>query len=100
MDLTNKKLSEETLWIIMSKDRKFIAKGTPRNREIVRMDDKKDKKRLLSYSTKGRAESGFKNNGFYGAHQLNPDPEVPVFLADLPKYLEAVEVKMTLTEIV
>lgn len=30
----------------MSKDRKFVAKGTPRNREIIAVDDLKDTKKI------------------------------------------------------
>jgi len=59
MEISNKKV-----WIIMSKDRKVVGKGTPRNRELILVSDIKDKKRLLTYSSKGMAESGFKNSFF------------------------------------
>lgn len=57
-------ISNKTVWVIMSKDRKVIGKGTPRNRELVFVDDEKDKKRYLTYSSKGMAESGFKYSFF------------------------------------
>lgn len=60
MEIENKKV-----WVIMSKDRKVIAKGTPRNRNLVLIENKKDKKRLITYSSKGMAEAGFKNSWFY-----------------------------------
>jgi hypothetical protein len=37
-------LDNKIVWLIMSKDRKFVAKGTPRNRYMVSVDDKKCKK--------------------------------------------------------
>lgn len=54
----------------MSKNRTLVAKGTPRNRELVRVDNLKDTKRYLTYSSKGKAESGFKISGFYGEGQI------------------------------
>lgn len=32
---------EEKIWVIMSKDRKVIAKGTPRNRYLIHLSDTK-----------------------------------------------------------
>lgn len=84
MEIENKKV-----WVIMSKDRKIVAKGTPRNRCLVLTEDVKCKKRLLTYSSKGMAESGFNNNWFY-------EYDLPL---DSKHYkredLEAVEVKMS-----
>lgn len=60
-------LFNNSQWVIMSKDRKVIAKGTPRNRELISVDAKKDKKRFLTYSSKGKAEAGFRDSFFYGA---------------------------------
>lgn len=54
----------ETIWFIMSKDRKLIAKGVPRNRYLCHIDEN-DKKRFLTYSSEGKARSGFEDNGFY-----------------------------------
>ena len=47
-------------------DRKFIAKGVPRSRYLVAIDDEKDKKRIMTYASKGRAEAGFRTSFFYG----------------------------------
>ena len=88
-------ISNKTVWLIMSKDRSLVAKGTPRNRELVRVDDPKDTKRYLTYSSKAKAESGFKVSGFYGQHQLKGYEQGH----SLDKYLEAVECEMILKEI-
>lgn len=55
----------KTVWIIVSKDRKVIAKGVPRERNLVLIDDEKDEKRILTYSSKKKAENAYKNNYFY-----------------------------------
>jgi hypothetical protein len=81
-------LETKIVWLIMSKDRQYVAKGTPRNRYMISIDDKKDKKRYLTYSSKGMAESGFKNSGFYGCKK--PRGGEPT------DYYEAVECEMTL----
>lgn len=82
-------LFKEKVWVIMSKDRQHIAKGTPRNRYLIKLDDKKDKKRFLTYSSKGKAESAYSGGlGFYG--QGYGDNEIKV---------EPVEVEMILTTI-
>jgi len=83
---------QQTVWFIMSKDRTFVAKGTPRNRHLVRWDDPKDKKRFLTYTTKGKAESGFKVSGFYGMGSINGFK----YGDDLSNYLEPVEVVITM----
>lgn len=74
---------DQTHWIIMSKDRKYIAVGTPRNREIILLE-KYNGKRVLTYKSKGMAESAFKNHGFYGVRGVE---------------LEAVEVNVKYTEV-
>ena len=57
---------KEKNWVIMTKDRTMIAKGNPRNRWMVRVDDKKDRKRILTYKSKTMAEMAFSyGNGFY-----------------------------------
>jgi len=76
----------------MSKDRKVIAKGVPRNRELVLVDDEKDKKRILTYSSKKMAEVGFKS-GFYGQGLLDGFG----LGCRLKDFVEAVECEMTLT---
>lgn len=78
-----------TVWVIMSKDRKWIAKGIPRSRYLIKVDDKKDSKRILTYSSKRKAEAGFKLNSFYGAHRF-----------DEKEHLEAVRCELTLNEII
>ena len=81
-------LETKIVWLIMSKDRQYVAKGTPRNRYMISVDNKKDKKRYLTYSSKGMAESGFKKSGFYGY----PIPRG----VDPTDYYEAVECEMIL----
>ena len=69
----------------MSKDRQYVAKGTPRNRRLVKTDDPKDKKRFLTYSSEGMARAGFSSGlGFYGPNDLE---------------LEAVECEMVIKEV-
>jgi hypothetical protein len=79
---------KETKWVIMDKQRTVIAKGTPRNRHLISLDNKKDKKRVLYYNSKGMARNGY-STGFYSY--------------GLPKEwdeykLEPVEVELTMTE--
>ncbi len=86
-------------WVIMDKKRRVIAKGVPRNRWLVRLDDYKDKKRILFYDTKKRAEAAFNGCGFYD----NFDPEKKSnnehgFIVFGQYDLEAVRVKVTVTE--
>lgn len=77
----------------MSKDRQFVAKGTPRKRHLIRIDDKKDKKRFLTYNSKGKAESAFKNCGFYGQTQML---YCETFDHDLTRFLDAVPCSMVI----
>lgn len=95
-------------YLIISKDRKMIAKGVPRNRYICLISEA-DKKRVLTYSSKGMAESGFKNSGFYLSdnvkHYIKENyPELVredgwVFWDDkMSELFEAVEFTMELTE--
>lgn len=55
----------EEKWVIMDKNRKVIAKGSPRNRHLVFLDDKKDKKRFLTYTSEAIARVAYENSGFY-----------------------------------
>lgn len=71
----------------MTKDRKMIAKGVPRNRYLVAMDDEKDKKRILTYQSEGRALAGFKTSWFWGSKDYTVDD------------LEAVQMKLTMEEV-
>lgn len=82
-------LVNRKVWIIISKDRKIIAKGVPRNRYLCRVDDDKDNKRILFYTSEAKATTAFKNNWFYDGD-----------LVTTSNHLEAVAVNMILEEIV
>jgi hypothetical protein len=81
----------ETVWVIMTKCRKYIAKGTPRNRELVEVKSN-CKKRFLTYSSKAKAEAGFKLSGFY-TYSLKDFP-YNTYGVNRSEYLEAVECRM------
>lgn len=85
-------VSKETVWVIMTKCKKYIAKGTPRNRYLVAIDDQKDKKRYLTYTSKAKAESAFKVSGFY-TYKLKDFPYDMRALKS-EDYLEAVECEL------
>jgi len=87
-------IKNEKVWVIMSKDRLLIAKGTPRNRCLIEVSNTKDKKRILTYASKGKAESAFKISGFY-TYQLPAEFKN----AGEAENLEAVECNITLTTI-
>lgn len=55
---------KETKWIIMDKKRTVIAKGVPRDRCLVSVDDKNDHKRILYYTSYSKAKLGY-STGFY-----------------------------------
>ena len=55
---------KETKWIIMDKERTVIAKGVTRDRHLVSVNDIKDNKRVLYYTSYGKAKSGY-STGFY-----------------------------------
>lgn len=57
-------LKFDHVYLIMSKDEQLIARGVPRNRYICHIDEKTNK-RLLTYSSKGKAISAFTDCGFY-----------------------------------
>jgi len=61
----NKLLIKEKRYVIVSKDRKVIAKGVRRNRALVDVDDPENKQRILTYTSLKRAEKGFKCAWFY-----------------------------------
>jgi hypothetical protein len=84
------------VWVIVSKDRKFIAKGVPRDRCLVRIDDEKDTKRILTYASKGKAESGFKTSGFYGQQEVLGGWDSGNKLEDV---LEAIPVEISMKEL-
>ena len=85
---------KEKVFVIMSKDRQVIAKGVPRNRYLIYVNDTKDKKRILTYPSKGYAESAYKDSYFYNGYSKFVDKTKKVYTAD---DLEAVECTLTLT---
>jgi len=54
---------DKEVWVLMDRRRRIIAKGTPRNRHLVFVDDQKDNKRILTYRTKATAEAN--STGFW-----------------------------------
>jgi hypothetical protein len=70
----------------MDKERTVLAKGNVRDRHLVDLADTKDQKRILTYTTPGRARGAFKNYGFYD----EPDEDYE---------LEAVKVEITIREV-
>lgn len=62
--------------------------------DLMSVDDPTEM-RLLTYSSKGRAEAGFKSSGFYSQYKL-PGYK---YGEPLATWLEAVPIKMTLEEI-
>lgn len=83
---------EEKIWVIISKDRKVIAKGTPRNRFLIHFTDTKSNLRYLTYASKAKAEVAFKNSFFYYRDASGKYAPCPYTRNDL----EAVEAKMIL----
>ena len=83
-------ISKET-WVIMSTCRTVIAAGNPRDRKLIKGGDA-GSQRILTYTTKGKAESAFKKNGFWPKYKENyNDPDLD---------LEAVKVNITYEEVV
>ena len=67
----NGRITKQVVWVIMSKDRELIAKGTPRNRYLVEVGNVTDKKRQMTYSSEGKAKAAFDNRTFfYRGHNL------------------------------
>ena len=66
-------LFDQTLWVIVTKDRKKIAKGVPRKRYLIPIDDDKDKKRILTYTSKNKAIAGYRGLGFYGGNRYEDE---------------------------
>ena len=99
----------ETIYLIVSKDRKLIAKGVPRSRYICHIDEKTNK-RLLTYASKGKAEAGF-IGGEFGLTQATVEyirENYPQYVREtglvfwseaMEELFEAVEFKMTLEEV-
>ena len=97
----NNILFRERKWIIMSKDRTLVARGVPRDRYLVRVDDTKDNKRILSYNSKRMAEAGFMDSGFYSDEIPQKDENGIWINQDTwrKKNLEAVPVIITIEEV-
>lgn len=81
---------KEIKWVIMDKDRTVIAKGVPRNRWLISVDDKRDKKRVLYYTSEAKAIAGFTGSGFYNSWKPGTRESYE---------LEAVRVELTIQEI-
>lgn len=64
----------QDVWVIMDKNRKAIACGVPRNREMKMFEDCNS--RILTYQSEKKAIAGFTSSGFYDrtAKQLDDDP--------------------------
>lgn len=77
-------------WVIMDKGRTVIAKGVPRNRQLIPLSDTEDQQRILDYTTKSRAVTGFTGCGFWNNH--DPDNDGKHY------ELEAVPVEITIKE--
>ena len=88
-------IEKTIVWVIMSKDRTIIARGTPRNRCLVLVNDPKNKQRLITYTSEAKAIAGFRDSGFYNMGLL------PGYKCgdDLSKHLEAVKCELLLTSV-
>lgn len=80
-------------YVIMSKDRKVIAKGSPRNRHLVKLDDTKDKKRILYYDNKKVAINAYTACGFF------IPSDVDITHENRCEKLEPVLIEITISEI-
>lgn len=77
----------------MSKDRKYIACGVPRNRSLIPVEESFDQ-RLLHYQTKKKAELGYRMSGFYGQIDILKEAGFD-WSDDLSNILEPVQAKIT-----
>lgn len=91
-------IENRTVWVIMTKCRNYIAKGTPRNRELIEVNNMKDKKRFLTYSSKKLAESGFTRSGF-STYNIKNFPYNLGFGYNPHEIFEAVECNMVFNTI-
>lgn len=53
----------QSVWVIMDKNKKAIACGVPRNREMKMFEDCNS--RILTYQSEKKAIAGFTSSGFY-----------------------------------
>lgn len=91
-------LKKETKWIIMDRERKVIAVGVPRNRQLVMLDSG-FKTRILFYSSQKMAENAFSRAGFYDhttGDYFRKTYRITDNYFDRCDYLVAVPVVMTL----
>ena len=63
-------------FVIMSKDRQFLATGNVRSRTITPVSEIRKGERLLTYKTPGAATSAFTKWGFYGQRQIEEGNEL------------------------
>jgi len=63
-------------FVIMSKDRKFLATGNVRSRTITPVSEIRKGERLLTYKAEGRAIAAFTQHGFYGMKQIEEGNEL------------------------
>lgn len=82
----------EYRWIICDKERTVVAKGVPRNRYLVELSDVTNKQRLLTYSSKKKAELGFTASGFFGQRDIEKKRGKKL-------ELEAVKIRICIEEI-
>lgn len=71
-------LMSRRVWLVMDDGRTVVAKGTPRSRNLVRVDDKKDRKRCMTYNSRGMAEIACR---YWG--QFFPSPRLVPVAADM-----------------
>jgi hypothetical protein len=57
-------------WVIMDKKRKVIGMGVPRNRYLDWVETENASPRILTYSTEGRARSGYTASGFFKSDEI------------------------------
>lgn len=88
-------IEKKKVWVVMDKKRTVIAKGNVRDRHLVRLDDKKCKKRYLTYSTKNKAEASFSGKFCYGGSDLVEGMTGSIW-EDRSEFLEAVECEMVI----
>jgi hypothetical protein len=103
----------ESVWVVMSKDRSLVLKGDGIDRELVPVNTKNDV-RLITYKSESIAKSAMKRTTFSGMDQIKEYKNAPeshyYHIADpydymkqiinpeyIPhdKYLEAVEITLT-----
>lgn len=70
-------------FVIMSKDRKFIATGNVRDRTITPISKIRKGERLLTYKTEGKATSAFTIHGFYDMKLIEEGNELEAVPVDI-----------------